>query len=160
MTDALAEVRSTTTEVGRAHLKDTEAASNFIFGGNATFTVVSLQTGVRKTYRLVKAKRKPGSSFASDAYFAHLLIGSDNCNDYRYLGFIFPSDDGFKAKPSKNIWGKSALDGLLWVIRNLESGRTLEQAEIWHEGRCGCCGRKLTVPESIASGIGPICAGK
>lgn len=28
------------------------------------------------------------------------------------------------------------------------------------EGACGRCGRKLTVPGSIASGIGPTCAEK
>jgi hypothetical protein len=27
-------------------------------------------------------------------------------------------------------------------------------------GSCGCCGRELTDPQSIALGIGPICAGK
>ena len=27
-------------------------------------------------------------------------------------------------------------------------------------GQCGCCGRELTDPESIAAGIGPICARK
>jgi hypothetical protein len=31
---------------------------------------------------------------------------------------------------------------------------------IWHEGRCGRCGRRLTVPESIESGYGPECIGK
>jgi hypothetical protein len=29
--------------------------------------------------------------------------------------------------------------------------------EIWHEGRCGKCGRTLTVPDSIANGLGPEC---
>src|ERR1019366_4832357 len=29
--------------------------------------------------------------------------------------------------------------------------------EVWHEGKCGRCGRKLTVPESIERGIGPEC---
>jgi hypothetical protein len=33
-------------------------------------------------------------------------------------------------------------------------GATLE---FWHEGRCGRCGRRLTVPDSIASGYGPEC---
>jgi hypothetical protein len=32
--------------------------------------------------------------------------------------------------------------------------------QVWHEGRCACCGRPLTVPESIESGFGPICAGR
>jgi len=29
-----------------------------------------------------------------------------------------------------------------------------------HEGKCGRCGRKLTVPLSIETGIGPECASK
>ncbi len=32
--------------------------------------------------------------------------------------------------------------------------------EVRHEGSCGRCGRKLTVPASIDAGIGPECAGK
>jgi hypothetical protein len=32
--------------------------------------------------------------------------------------------------------------------------------KVHHEGRCGRCGRTLTVPESIESGIGPECAKK
>ena len=30
--------------------------------------------------------------------------------------------------------------------------------EMLHEGRCGRCARRLTVPASVASGIGPECA--
>ncbi|MGQ4872128.1 MAG: DUF6011 domain-containing protein, partial [Candidatus Thorarchaeota archaeon] len=30
-----------------------------------------------------------------------------------------------------------------------------EKVRIWHEGKCGRCGRRLTVPESIESGYGP-----
>jgi hypothetical protein len=32
--------------------------------------------------------------------------------------------------------------------------------DVHHEGKCGRCGRKLTVPESVKSGFGPECAGK
>jgi hypothetical protein len=32
-----------------------------------------------------------------------------------------------------------------------------ECIEIWHEGKCGKCGRQLTVPSSIETGIGPEC---
>jgi hypothetical protein len=32
--------------------------------------------------------------------------------------------------------------------------------EVWHEGRCGACGRRLTVPESIERGLGPECYGR
>jgi hypothetical protein len=30
--------------------------------------------------------------------------------------------------------------------------------EVWHEGKCGKCGRALTVPSSILTGIGPECS--
>lgn len=34
----------------------------------------------------------------------------------------------------------------------------LDRVEVWHEGSCGRCGRKLTVPSSIETGLGPECA--
>lgn len=37
---------------------------------------------------------------------------------------------------------------------------SLSRLQVWHEGRCGRCGRKLTVPSSIETGLGPECAGK
>lgn len=41
-------------------------------------------------------------------------------------------------------------------ISNVEG--TLNKLLYYHEGRCGKCARKLTVPESIINGIGPKCA--
>ena len=31
--------------------------------------------------------------------------------------------------------------------------------EIWHEGKCGKCGRTLTVPDSIINGLGRLING-
>lgn len=39
----------------------------------------------------------------------------------------------------------------------MPSSSSLLCVEIWHEGKCGRCGRQLTVPESIESGFGPEC---
>lgn len=58
-----------------------------------------------------------------------------------------------------------------WPLRNrlererilVEIGKDPRAASIryGHEiGACGVCGRTLTNPESIAAGIGPVCAGK
>jgi hypothetical protein len=33
----------------------------------------------------------------------------------------------------------------------------MNAVEFWHEGKCGRCNRKLTVPSSIESGFGPEC---
>jgi len=43
-------------------------------------------------------------------------------------------------------------------IAKVES--TLNKLLYYHEGKCGRCARKLTVPESIISGLGPICREK
>lgn len=49
--------------------------------------------------------------------------------------------------------------GFAWFWRFLSSGRDFpETFQFWHEGRCARCGRRLTVPESIATGWGPECA--
>jgi hypothetical protein len=43
------------------------------------------------------------------------------------------------------------------VMAHLRAKIKMPNLEIWHEGRCGRCGRKLTVPESIHNGYGPEC---
>lgn len=51
-----------------------------------------------------------------------------------------------------------AVRTVAWIAAKLRSPEVLmEQAEWWHEGVCGRCGRRLTVPESIETGFGPEC---
>ena len=45
----------------------------------------------------------------------------------------------------------------LWNVKLANDKALGEGVEFWHEGRCGCCGKLLTVPESINAGYGPIC---
>lgn len=45
------------------------------------------------------------------------------------------------------------------VLRDLNAGTDRSnQVRIWHRGLCGRCEKTLTVPSSIATGIGPDCA--
>jgi len=48
----------------------------------------------------------------------------------------------------------------LWRTRLSTASELPDQVEVWHEGRCARCGRRLTVPESISSGFGPECITK
>lgn len=48
----------------------------------------------------------------------------------------------------------------LWVNHLGPSKALPTQVQFWHEGRCGHCGRRLTVPASIFTGFGPDCAEK
>jgi hypothetical protein len=89
-----------------------------------------------------------------------LLTGPDNTRDYE--GFAFVTEDG-EVKVWKRLrsetrelsrWEKFA-DLLAHPAHWAAIGVTYQFSL-----RCRRCGRALTVPESISSGIGPICAGK
>jgi hypothetical protein len=50
---------------------------------------------------------------------------------------------------------------LVWLMTKLTSGQELPSAlEIKGSTGCARCGRKLTNPDSIDDGLGPICRGK
>jgi len=65
---------------------------------------------------------------------------------------------GQKARVGKDAPSVKAFD---WFWRHMAQGDDVSTlVEVHHEGRCGRCGRALTVPESIKSGFGPECIGK
>jgi len=80
-------------------------------------------------------------------------------NDYTYLGYVKGGQlvRRGKIKVSPNAPSSKAM---AWLWPFVEQAQTPKQAEIWHSDKCARCGRKLTVPESIGRGLGPICAGK
>lgn len=130
--------------------------AHYTFAGNSTFTLVSTKTGTRYTYKLQRADGEDEGR----PWFVRVLTGSDNNSDYSYAGFI-PGD-----KQDRIIKGKKGMNpsapsvvALGWFLNKLANNQdALAQIEFWHEGRCGACGRKLTVPESIDTGLGPDCA--
>lgn len=127
------------------------AARQFILAGNARVTLVSKKTGTRFTYRV----RRPSDD---KPWFVSLLTGSDNEADYTFFGTIF-SDGRYKHSAKSRI-GAEALSTRVWAwfAELLARAETLPaDLEVHHEGRCGRCGRALTVPESIESGFGPEC---
>lgn len=135
-----------------AQITDAAAALSYITAGRATVTLVSRKTSARYTYS-VKAAKDGG------AHFVSLLSGADNTGDYTYLGLLRGGEIRTTAKSAVSADAPS-YRAIAWALRQLAHGSVPEQLEIWHEGKCGRCGRKLTVPESIASGLGPTCAGK
>lgn len=138
-----------------------QAVQEFIFAGNATFTLVSKKTGVRFTYKVRKRKLNP---VGDEVFFLNLLRGPDNEADYAYMGVL-------RKDPLRYFWtaasGKvgrqaPAYKALVWFVDAARCERDVlgKTLEVWHEGRCGKCGRKLTVPSSVSLGLGPECARK
>lgn len=133
-----------------AHKLDNQhTRATFIFGGNAYFTLRSTKTGARFTYRARASKD-------GNVFFISVLRGADNEGDYTYMGVVrSDSRERFRTTAKSRVKADApSAKALAWFLRNMAS----DAVECWHEGRCGCCGRKLTVPESIESGIGPECA--
>jgi len=145
--------------VGPAHLSTAQRALQFITGGNATFTLRSKATGARYTYKVRRAKDNPAYANNGVVYFVSLLSGPDNTGDYVYIGMI--KHNVFQLTRKSHMNNDSIpVKALAWSLRRLVGGILPAELEIWHAGKCGRCGRTLTVPESVASGFGPECAGK
>ena len=160
--------------VGR--LDTWDAVRDYMWAGNATFTLVSMKTGMRYTYRatakkedvvLDAARRASSASSVMSpdvdiTYFVKLLRGQDNTSDYAYMGVARKPGAFFITHASRVKRDTPSVVALVWFFERLAAERDGvlgTQMEVWHTGRCGRCGRLLTVPESVGRGIGPECAG-
>ena len=137
----------------RGQLTDPAVLERALLGGKAVLTVVSRATGTRFTYRF---SRPTDSDDPQRAVWASLLTGADNENDYQFIGTWWPGRREFKMSPKSKLSPTlPSVRGAAWLVS--KGAEVLQQAEVWHEGRCLRCGRTLTVPSSIESGFGPEC---
>jgi len=145
---------------GQGQITDAVHARAFMLAGRCTVTLVSKRTGTRFTFRISKPRPKFEGEVDNGFRFVSVLNGPDNTSQYAYFGFIRPNGiffhGGAKAKVREDAPSSKAF---AWAWQKLASGVLPDSMEIWHSGRCGRCGRRLTVPSSIASGLGPECAG-
>lgn len=133
-------------------------SKEFITAGDATFTI-DAPTG-HHTYRV---QRVEATDRWAESYFVKMLTGPDNTSDFTYLGKL----DTFTGQVALTAKSRATPETFAYRLLN----RVL--ARVWcddhaayeqhgfrthHEGRCGRCGRKLTVPASIESGVGPECS--
>jgi hypothetical protein len=134
-------------------MQPTLSPKQFALAGNSTFTVVSKKTEARFTFKVRQPKNKP--------HFVSVLTGPQNETDYTFLGTIFNETNFVHSRNSKITKSADSAKAFNWLWNKLSlEDKAPESCEIHHEGRCCRCGRTLTVPSSILSGIGPECAGK
>jgi hypothetical protein len=122
-----------------------EDVLQYIKAGNATITILNTKSGNRFTFNIKKVENK-------EIFYVKVLTSPDI---YSFIGTFF-NDNSFKYSLKSHI-SKDAQSVLTfeWLVRNINNLPSI--IEIYHEGKCGKCGRKLTVPESITSGYGPDC---
>lgn len=141
-------------------------SKEFITAGKAIFTLEVPSEFARKhdlpphyTYRV---KFKKGSGNFNDAFFIQLLTGPENTSDYTYLGMLDDATGNIKLT-RKSAYGEDSMvvkllrRALARVWKGEQTELEVHGFKLHHEGRCGRCGRLLTVPESIETGIGPEC---
>lgn len=135
-----------------------EKHKQFIFAGNAYFTVRNSKTGNRFTFRVGKPKIQRIDK--QEAHFVSVLTGPQNTDDYSFLGTIF-NQSFYKYSIKSRVDEKAQSQKVwAWFFKNLVDGTLPDFIEVWHEGYCGRCGKLLTVPESIEAGFGPDCLGR
>ena len=128
----------------------------FITAGRAVFTLQGRES--RYTFRVSRANpRAPGS-----ALFVSMLTGPDNTADYTYMGMLDEHSGYLRLTHASTYTPESTpVKALRWALPILWQGGSLPApARLVRIGKCGRCGRALTVPSSIDAGIGPECATK
>lgn len=139
------------------HRLEPHHARQFIFAGKALFTIANRESGKRFTFKIKQSKR------TTENFWVSVLTGADNESSYSTLGFakyqgdIRSSDFQHTAKEiNPDALSAKSWRWFYWMLK--EYHNFPENFEIWHEGRCGRCGKALTVPTSIRIGFGPDCA--
>lgn len=122
----------------------------FALAGNATFTVTSRKTGTRFTFKVRQINE-------NGPHFVKVMTGADNENSYTFLGTIFNGSDFRHGKKSPISTDAPSALAFNYIWKHIDNPPA-DKIEIHHAGKCCRCGRTLTVPESIESGVGPECA--
>jgi hypothetical protein len=140
-------------------MTDPSQITAFMLAGNAKVTFRSTQTGTHYTYWITRGK--PSPVYRDSLFFVKVLSGPDNFNDYTYLGMIEPNqyttEMTFRITQATKYPTSQSVKAFSWAWSILAQGRLPQGLEVWHEGRCGRCGRLLTNDTSIAFGFGPEC---
>jgi len=144
-------------------MTDAKQVLAFMLSGNATLTFKGKTC--RYTYKISKGDEPTDEQKAkgwSQAWFVALLTGSDNESDYTYMGIIRTDRrtgilSFYTAGRTRYNMQSPNVVAFTWAFNIMLQGRMPVGMEVWHEGRCGRCGRKLTDDVSIKNGFGPTC---
>jgi len=126
--------------------------------GRAELTIQNPVTGQHVKLKM-KQKKDRITKKPSTLYFVDVAISNDEEKGYRKAGVFF--SDTRRWIPNKQmVRGDRFWTIVNFLMQSIEQPQNLENTVILHSGHCLRCGRKLTHPESIQSGLGPECSGR
>ena len=135
-----------------------------------TWTIQNTKTGDHRTFKVTGTRDR--SKFKPGTRVVQVMTGTDNHGDFEGFGEVrgdavdvWRSKRGDESKASPHEFFASMLAGLMggraWVRQGVASiDWAAKGYELRGEQRCLRCGDKLTTPESLDRGIGPVCAKK
>ena len=142
----------------RAELRDPAATLRYVLAGQAIVTFQSEKTGTHFTYRIT-AVDKPAPTAPRARPVSHFVAVLTAPDQYTYLGCIYGAQAYAHGGKSRVGLDAPSARAFAWVWARLAHDKRMPGTlAVYHEGRCGRCGRRLTTPASVASGLGPECA--
>jgi len=136
-----------------SHILKGENIRNYVEGGHAVVTLKS-PTGKHYTY----AFNKPtDGKYTPDKRFVKVHYN----NEWVYLGMYYNSHYQSCFKKSDHCLFPDfdeVIKGVKYIIKMCNTPNLVTPMELYHEGVCCRCGRRLTDPKFIERGIGPKCA--
>lgn len=134
----------------------------FMLAGKSKFTMLGVSN--RFTYYIMAPKNK---GVKSQTHRFVKVMDTSRGNDFTYIGFLKLVDGRWQyifaqpnvKRPSFNI-DSLEVRAFRYVFDRGVNGIYDDRIQVWHEGKCACCGRPLTTPESLVTGWGPVCMRK
>lgn len=145
----------------RRSLKEPIRAATIL---NGIYTIENIKTGEYRTFRIHTQPKD--SKFAPGSRVLGVLSGPENTSDYK--GFAFVDDRGisvwkrYRAKKvvfverSPHEWYAQ----MLWDLATDKEEFRGRGYRLMLQGECLRCGRTLTTPRSLMTGLGPVCEGR
>lgn len=128
-------------------------------------TFQSAKTGERRTFRINPMDKLAVAEkgIRDQRFFVKFLSGSDNSNDYTYLGQILNGRFTLTQKSRTNGITEQTPSYVIFKVAFetlLATTVMPKMLQVTHSGRCGKCHKALTVPQSVNDGFGPECIEK
>lgn len=128
-----------------------EDVKRFVLAGKAFVTLKSGKTGKQFTYKIVKSNKDPNVYSIRLREFEKFA--------YRYIGSYYRDTNKLKFAKQYHLIPIEVCPPYVRAIKFLfeRIDNIPEQLMVFHNGRCGRCGRPLTNEESMKTGFGAEC---
>lgn len=144
------------TSGNRDGLIEQDKALEFMLAGKCECVLHSTKTN--EDFRFEIIKRQTEKDKNKFIYFLNYCLGHDK----NYAGVVWFDDKTDEFRFSQGAKGQMTgneipIRSLIFVLNKLLREEHVNNLLVYHVGKCGRCGKKLTTPESILTGLGPTC---